>query len=70
MASSLAGWPGAPVRSCYGYVRSSASPTRVRCATAGDRRSHELLVAELARWRPGDAVLSEEEGYGDDPAAG
>jgi len=27
---------------------------------AGDRRSHELLVAELARHRPGDAVLSEE----------
>jgi 3'(2'), 5'-bisphosphate nucleotidase len=27
---------------------------------AGDRRSHELLVSELARWRPGDAVLSEE----------
>jgi 3'(2'), 5'-bisphosphate nucleotidase len=26
----------------------------------GDRRAHELLVAELARWRPGDAVLSEE----------
>ena len=33
---------------------------------AGDRRPHELLVAELARWRPGDAVLSEE-GH-DDPA--
>ena len=33
---------------------------------AGDRRSHELLVAELARWRPGDAVLSEE--GRDDPA--
>jgi 3'(2'), 5'-bisphosphate nucleotidase len=27
---------------------------------AGDRQSHEFLVAELARWRPGDAVLSEE----------
>jgi 3'(2'), 5'-bisphosphate nucleotidase len=27
---------------------------------AGDRRAHELLVDELARWRPGDAVLSEE----------
>jgi 3'(2'), 5'-bisphosphate nucleotidase len=33
---------------------------------AGDRRSHELLVAELAAWRPADAVLSEE-GV-DDPA--
>lgn len=27
---------------------------------AGDRRSHEYLVAELAERRPGDAVLSEE----------
>jgi 3'(2'), 5'-bisphosphate nucleotidase len=26
----------------------------------GDRRSHEFLTAELARLRPGDAVLSEE----------
>jgi 3'(2'), 5'-bisphosphate nucleotidase len=27
---------------------------------AGDRQSHEFLMAELARARPGDAVLSEE----------
>src|SRR5580704_2613236 len=27
---------------------------------AGDRSSHEFLTAELARHRPGDAVLSEE----------
>jgi len=27
---------------------------------AGDRQSHEFLLAELARERPGDAVLSEE----------
>jgi 3'(2'), 5'-bisphosphate nucleotidase len=27
---------------------------------AGDRQSHEFLAAELARLRPGDAVLSEE----------
>ena len=33
---------------------------------AGDRLSHELLVAELAARRPGDAVLSEE--GRDDPA--
>jgi 3'(2'), 5'-bisphosphate nucleotidase len=33
---------------------------------AGDRQSHEFLVAELARLRPGDAVLSEE--GADDPA--
>lgn len=34
--------------------------------SAGDRRSHELLVAELALARPADAVLSEE--GRDDPA--
>jgi 3'(2'), 5'-bisphosphate nucleotidase len=33
---------------------------------AGDRSSHEFLTAELARCRPGDAVLSEE--GADDPA--
>ena len=27
---------------------------------AGDRCSHELITAELSRWRPADAVLSEE----------
>ncbi len=33
---------------------------------AGDRLSHEFLTAQLAAWRPGDAVLSEE--GADDPA--
>jgi 3'(2'), 5'-bisphosphate nucleotidase len=33
---------------------------------AGDRQSHEFLMAELARRRPGDAILSEE--GADDPA--
>ncbi|GAA1399825.1 3'(2'),5'-bisphosphate nucleotidase CysQ [Catellatospora coxensis] len=33
---------------------------------AGDKRSHDLLMTELGRWRPADAVLSEE-GV-DDPA--
>ncbi|GIF08761.1 3'(2'),5'-bisphosphate nucleotidase CysQ [Actinoplanes siamensis] len=28
---------------------------------AGDRAAHDLLRAELARWRPADAVLSEED---------
>ncbi|MEO3742563.1 inositol monophosphatase family protein [Plantactinospora sp. B5E13] len=28
---------------------------------AGDKLSHDLLRAELARWRPADAVLSEED---------
>src|SRR3954465_5933951 len=32
---------------------------------AGDAKSHELIVGELARWRPSDAVLSEE--GADDP---
>jgi len=27
---------------------------------AGDKHAHDLLVTELARWRPADAVLSEE----------
>ncbi|MGC5029983.1 inositol monophosphatase family protein [Micromonospora sp. DT229] len=29
--------------------------------SAGDKVSHELIRAELAKWRPGDAVLSEED---------
>jgi 3'(2'), 5'-bisphosphate nucleotidase len=33
-------------------------PTALR--NAGDRQSHDFLMAELARARPGDAVLSEE----------
>ena len=33
---------------------------------AGDRLSHEFLTAQLAAWRPGDVVLSEE--GADDPA--
>jgi 3'(2'), 5'-bisphosphate nucleotidase len=31
--------------------------------TAGDRAAHDLLRAELARWRPADAVLSEEDDH-------
>jgi 3'(2'), 5'-bisphosphate nucleotidase len=30
---------------------------------AGDRAAHDLLRAELARWRPADAVLSEEDDH-------
>ena len=66
MASSLAGWPGAPVSSCYGCVRSSASPTRPRCATPVTGGPTSCSSRELARRRPGDAVLSEE--GADDPA--
>ncbi|MFI5889429.1 3'(2'),5'-bisphosphate nucleotidase CysQ [Actinoplanes sp. NPDC051513] len=31
--------------------------------TAGDRAAHNLLRSELARWRPADAVLSEEDDH-------
>jgi len=31
--------------------------------TAGDKAAHDLLRAELARWRPADAVLSEEDDH-------
>ncbi len=34
---------------------------------AGDKQAHDLIATSLARWRPGDAVLSEE-GVRDDPA--
>src|SRR5689334_15599378 len=30
---------------------------------AGDKAAHDLLRAELARWRPADAVLSEEDDH-------
>jgi 3'(2'), 5'-bisphosphate nucleotidase len=35
-----------------------SDPTSLR--DRGDRQAHEYLVAELSRWRAGDAVLSEE----------
>ena len=36
----------------------AGDPTVLRAA--GDKRSHDLIVEELARWRTADAVLSEE----------
>ncbi len=39
-------------------TRGNVAPEALR--DAGDRLSHEYLTAELARLRPGDAVLSEE----------
>ncbi|MEO3820209.1 inositol monophosphatase family protein, partial [Plantactinospora sp. B24E8] len=36
-----------------------ADPTALKAA--GDRASHDLLHVELARWRPADVVLSEED---------
>jgi len=38
--------------------RGFADPAGLR--DAGDRHSHELLMAAFAKWRPADAVLSEE----------
>jgi 3'(2'), 5'-bisphosphate nucleotidase len=43
------------VREDLGY----ADPKALKAA--GDEAAHELLRAELARWRPADAVLSEED---------
>jgi len=42
-----------------------ADPDALRAA--GDRQSHEFITDALVRWRPDDAVLSEE-GVRDDPA--
>jgi 3'(2'), 5'-bisphosphate nucleotidase len=39
----------------------------VKLRQAGDKQAHDLLLEELTRWRPADAVLSEE-GVRDDPA--
>lgn len=41
-------------------LRASATATGKDLGKAGDRMSHEFLMAELARARPADAVLSEE----------
>ena len=43
------------VREEVGYADAKA------LKTAGDQAAHELLRTELARWRPADAVLSEED---------
>jgi 3'(2'), 5'-bisphosphate nucleotidase len=42
-----------------------ADPVALRAA--GDKRAHDLIMTTLARWRPGDHVLSEE-GVHDDAA--
>ena len=57
----LASWLADQAGSMLLRLRSEmsfADPEALRAA--GDRRSHELLMTELARWRPDDAVLSEE----------
>src|SRR6476469_6737316 len=45
------------VRDEIGY----ADPKALKAA--GDRAAHDLLCSELARWRPADAVLSEEDDH-------
>ena len=45
------------VREDMGYGDGSA------LKAAGDKAAHELLRSELARWRPADAVLSEEDDH-------
>jgi 3'(2'), 5'-bisphosphate nucleotidase len=49
------------LREDHGFV----DPAALR--DTGDKRAHDVLVTALQRWRPGDAVLSEE-GVRDDPA--
>jgi 3'(2'), 5'-bisphosphate nucleotidase len=45
------------VREDLGYADGKA------LKAAGDKAAHDLLRAELARWRPADAVLSEEDDH-------
>ena len=61
LAADLADEAG---RRLLGLRARGGDPSALR--DAGDRSSHEFLTAELARRRPGDAVLSEE--GADDPA--
>jgi len=49
------------LRAEYGFT----DPDTLRAV--GDKHAHNLIVTALTRWRPGDAVLSEE-GVRDDPA--
>jgi 3'(2'), 5'-bisphosphate nucleotidase len=48
------------VRAETGYADAAA------LKAAGDKAAHDLLRAELARWRPADAVLSEEDDHARD----
>ncbi|HET6215265.1 MAG TPA: 3'(2'),5'-bisphosphate nucleotidase CysQ [Micromonosporaceae bacterium] len=47
------------LRTDFGY----GDPAGLRAE--GDKRSHDLITSELARWRPADAVLSEEGAHTD-----
>ena len=57
LASRLAGEAGRLLME----LRSGFSGDRTSLAKAGDRRSHEHLVAEISRQRPADAIVSEED---------
>lgn len=57
LAATLAGEAGALLLAVRAEL--AGAPAEQRKAE-GDRRSHEFLMRELARLRPGDAVLSEE----------
>ena len=57
LASRLAGEAGRLLLE----LRSGFSGDRTSLAKAGDRRSHEHLVAEISRQRPADAIVSEED---------
>jgi 3'(2'), 5'-bisphosphate nucleotidase len=61
LAAALAGQAG---QRLLALRASDREPGELRAA--GDRSSHEFLIARLARLRPGDCVLSEE--GKDDPA--
>jgi 3'(2'), 5'-bisphosphate nucleotidase len=58
LARTLATDAGALLLELRAGAGPDTDPKSLRAA--GDARSHELLAAELARLRPGDAVLSEE----------
>ena len=58
LAASLAERAGELLLDLRASTAGDGDPEALR--NAGDRRSHEFLMAELARERPGDAVLSEE----------
>lgn len=58
LAAELARQAGALLLDIRTGIGSDLDPRQAK--DAGDRRSHEFLTAELARLRPGDAVLSEE----------
>jgi 3'(2'), 5'-bisphosphate nucleotidase len=65
---AFAAWLAAKAGELLTHLRAELGfddPNALRMA--GDKQAHELLMTELARWRPADEVLSEE-GVLDDPA--